>query len=240
MNKVKEKSLNELIGINSEKAKKQEEAGTADICSVKVEKVIAILKDICDATIIPNERHNERYLHHYFSRKIQEYYPICYNDVVNSKLHPEWPTYKKNVIDYGRYKEVDKQYVIDDITGTAGFIDFAIGDYLTPKIAIEFKAGFGWKEEGIVFDFMKLMDNKNPFEECISFNIIFREKELSRALNTAKVNEAKDIFIERLGSRLAKDRKFQFWIVEIADKGAQKRIWYMDNLGEEFKEIKRN
>jgi hypothetical protein len=178
-----------------------------------MEKVIAILTEICGATIIPNHSQNERYLHHYFSRKIQKYYPICYNDVITSKLHPEWPT------------------------SSAGFIDFAIGNYLHPEIAIEFKAGFGWETEGIVFDFMKLMDTANPFKECISFNIIYRDKGLSRDLDTTKVNEAKDIFIfqTRLGCRLAKDRKFQFWIVEIANQGTQKRIWYMDDIVDLYK-----
>jgi hypothetical protein len=205
-----------------------------------MKEVIEILKGIFGATVIPNHCQNERYLHHYFSRKIQECYPINYNNVVNSKLHPEWPTYKTSTGIYcGRYKNVNGNYQIDDTEGTAGFIDFAIGDYYQPEIAVEFKTGFGWNTEGIVFDFMKLMDAKNPFKTCVSFNIIFRDNGLAQggflaALN-GQIDGAKQEFQQSLGGRLAADREFLFWIVEIAANG-DKRSWYLRHLKGNFTE----
>jgi hypothetical protein len=174
-------------------------------------------------------------LHHYFSHKIQECYPINYNDVVSSKLHPEWPTNKTSTgIDGGKYKKVGKIYEISD-AGSAGFIDFAIGDYLQPEIAVEFKTRFGWNRKGIVFDFMKLMDAKNPFKTCVSFNLIFRKDGLAKGGFLAALTNAKQEFQTRLGDRLATDREFLFWIVEIAKDG-NKRSWYLDNLGKNFTE----
>jgi hypothetical protein len=74
---------------------------------------------------------NERYLHHYFTKQIQEYYPIVYEDINQCKLHPEWATSNK-YRSGGKYKKDGNEYVIDD-NGTSGFIDFALGEYDKPE-----------------------------------------------------------------------------------------------------------
>ncbi len=74
-------------------------------------------------------------------------------------------------------KKENKVY-LPNKNGGAGFIDFAIGDYNEPGIGIGFSLKYGWSHEEIVYDFLKLLDKKNPFKVSISFNIIFREKRL--------------------------------------------------------------
>ncbi|MCD6506565.1 hypothetical protein J7M22_08050, partial [Candidatus Poribacteria bacterium] len=104
---------------------------------------------------------NERYLHHFFSHILQKKYNMLNlsGDNGNITLHPEWPTYKEQTkLDYGRYKKVNGKYYPDK-NGTAGFIDFAIGDYNKPDIGIEFSLKYGWSHEEIVYDFLKLLDS---------------------------------------------------------------------------------
>ncbi|NLJ82045.1 MAG: hypothetical protein GX330_02840, partial [Bacteroidales bacterium] len=93
---------------------------------------------------------------------MQKKYPICYDNLLHSKLHPEWAT-------SGKYKKSEKEYLIDE-KGTCGFIDFAIGDYENPDLCIEFKHNKSWNFQSIVFDFMKLMDSNNKMKSAISFS----------------------------------------------------------------------
>lgn len=192
------------------------------------QQVIDILTGIYNLNIT-NPCYNERYLHHYFTEKIQKTYQVVYDNLLLSQLHPEWAT-------KGMYKKKDgeKEYQIDE-NGTSGHIDFALGNHVNPDLGIEFKHNKSWIFQSIVFDFMKLMDSKNKIESAISFSIIYREKELSDKLEN-ELNKTIDELINRLGSRLDKNRPFLFWIIEVAHKSKtkQKKSWFCNNLDKKF------
>lgn len=191
--------------------------------------VIDILTDIYNLNIT-DFCQNERYLHHYFTEKIQKEFPIIYDNLYQSKLHPELAT-------EGEYKKEGKEYITAE-KGTCGHIDFAIGNYNNPDLGIEFKHNKSWIFQSMVFDFMKLMDSDNKIKSAISFSIIYREKELSNQLEN-ELNKTIDELINRLANRLDKNRPFLFWIIEIAHKSKikQKRSWFCNNLDEKFQEL---
>jgi hypothetical protein len=228
--------------------------------------IIKILKNIYSPIqILPNHCQNERYLHHYFSNKLQNIistetpdplrkYAIIYNHLARSSFHPEWPSKKsiKNdtISDCGKYRydKTSKKYIVDDENGTSGFIDFAIGDYITPEIGIEFTASFGWKGEEIIYDMMKLMDSRNPFKKVVSYNIIFREKRLPK-----KTTKSYDKFIGAIANSLSnyqdrlnigiknyyeRNREYLFWIIEIGQN--ETRSWYCTNISTLTKSSPRN
>jgi hypothetical protein len=194
------------------------------------QQVIDILTNICNLNIT-EPCYNERYLHHYFTEKVQKVYPIVYDNLSQSKLHPEWTT-------IGKYRKESKEYIITE-KGTCGHIDFAIGDYNNPDLGIEFKHTTSWNYQSLIFDFMKLLDIKNKIKSAISFSIIYRENELSNRLTLNKINETIEIFTNRLDNRLEKDRPFLFWIIEVAPKSKtnQKKSWFCNSLDEKFKEL---
>jgi hypothetical protein len=206
-----------------------------------MEHVFSVLNRICQLDIVPNKIQNERYLHHYFSKQIQETYPVNLEKVTESKFHPEWPTYKTQTgVKFGRYKnKEDKGYQIDDIDGTAGFIDFAIGNYSKPYIAVEFTSKYGWSSEEITYDFMKLLDSKNPFSKVISFNLILRNNELSRGKYLTNLEKSMNKAMADAKTRLiTKERldtnvEILFWIIEISITG-KKRSWYINEIENDF------
>lgn len=125
---------------------------------------------------------NERYLHHHFSHLIQKKHdPLnLRGDKRAIVLHPEWPTYKKQTgLCYGRNRRENGKYR-PNTEGTAGFIDFAVGSYYEPHIGIEFSLKYGWSNEDIIYDFLKLLDRQNPFKTSVSLNLIFRNWGLVR------------------------------------------------------------
>ena len=136
--------------------------------------VLKVILGIAQSTRHGGLMFNERYLHHFFSHLLQQRHNLLNltGDRTAIMIHPEWPTYKKQTgLAYGRYRRDNRKYK-PNIEGTAGFIDFAIGDYNNPDIAIEFSLKYGWSHEEIVYDFLKLSDRKNPFKASISFNMI--------------------------------------------------------------------
>lgn len=198
----------------------------------KYEEVLKILNEIYNLDF--NEFcANERYLHHYFSKLIQEKNPIIYNDLTNCKLHPEWATANQFRVNGGKYKNENKIYIIHN-NGTSGFIDFVLGEYNNPLIGIEFKSSKSWNFQSIVFDYMKLLDKSNNIRTVISFSIIYREKGLSNKLTLEKINETIFELKKRLNGRLNLNRKFLFWIVEISLNSKVKNSWYCTNLDKNF------
>jgi len=186
---------------------------------------------------------NERYLHHYFSHKLQDKHKIL--NLTNNKteitLHPEWPTYKKaTCLNYGRYKKVNKKTYQPNKNGIAGFVDFAIGDYNKPHIGIEFSLKYGWSNEEIIFDLLKLMDRKNPFKMVISFNVIFREMNLVKGgyLKDLKehMNKAVKEAIRRLKNDTCDNSRELYFIVTEIDKNNNKRPWYYNRKNGRFEE----
>lgn len=121
---------------------------------------------------------NERYLHHFFSHRIQVIHPKLMDlldPAIPMRFHPEWPTYKEATgIDCGKYQEVNCRYLPVESGKKGGFIDFAFGPYLSPEIAVEFKLVFGWQGEAITFDYMKLLDGRNPFKSVVQVTVLMR------------------------------------------------------------------
>lgn len=200
--------------------------------NLAIRQIIEVLTNIYNLNIqVPCL--NERYLHHYFTKKIQSEYSIILNELNKSKLHPEWATANQYRLNGGKYKKNNNEYEIND-NGTSGFIDFALGNYNNPQICIEFKCNKSWSFQSIVFDYMKLMDKNNELQQAVSFSIIYRDIKLSNELNLNKINETISELKKRLNKRLATNRRFIFWIVEIAIETKRKRSWYCTNLDEKF------
>lgn len=191
---------------------------------------------------------NERYLHHYFSHKWlslyehenkQEISLIKENE--NLIFHPEWPTYKKATgIGYGKYRKENKPgdsepgKYMPCAEGTAGFIDFAIGEYQAPKIGIEMTLKYGWSNEEVIYDFVKLLDKGNPFEVVYSLNVILRDKRLPEGGMMkdleSHIHSAYQEAIRRLGEQYAVERERHLIILEITTEGRRK--WVLS--GEKF------
>ena len=189
---------------------------------------------------------NERYIHHFMSHKLQEHLDLDCLKTMNGKplLHPEWPTWKKSTgIKCGQYigrkEDGTKEYhPVSPPQGSAGFIDFALGDYGHPSVAIEVTLKDSWQHEEIVYDLVKLLDGRNrAFNAVISCNVIRRENGLPTAGGRVKVhsrmNEAYAEAKMRLGEMFCNDGRRQFFIItEIA--GDQRRHWCFDKDTEEF------
>lgn len=192
---------------------------------------------------------NERYIHHLVSHEIQEHLDLSCLLTTDSRplLHPEWPTWKKSTdIRCAQYAGVrneknKKQYLPVTLPkGGAGFIDFALGDYQSPSVAIEITLKNSWSHEEIVYDLVKLLDGRNnSFGTVISCNIIRRDKGLSEKGNKKKLhrrmNEAYTDAKKRLGVMFCDDGRLQFFVVtEIT--GDERRHWCFDATTEEFHE----
>jgi len=189
---------------------------------------------------------NERYLHHSFSKLIHCVHPTALDLFAEAsllRLHPEWPTYKEATgIDFGKYREVDKQYVAVDTGKKGGFIDFALGPYLAPPVAVEFKLLFGWQGEAVAFDYMKLLDGRNPFRAVVQVTVLMRpnglvaagRKEAIRcAMNTAYM-EAVTRLERNDCTRPVATRRHRFIITELGP--LERRHWLHCIEGGEFSE----
>lgn len=155
---------------------------------------------------------NERYPHHLFSHMVQKVYPVSVQNTYG--LHPEWATAINGKRHGGRYKRVGYEYWPTSSGGSAGFIDFAIGDAENPECAIEFKMAKKLDKEGVIFDYMKLMDGRNSFSNAISVVVYYGHKihsplcdpeVLYNCLSEAKKRLCKDFI----------DRPHQFHVVEV-------------------------
>ena len=190
---------------------------------------------------------NERYLHHFFSHRIQcaEPNPMPLLDPATPlRFHPEWPTYKEATeISFGTYQKTGGMYLPLEAGRKGGFIDFAIGPYLAPEVAVEFKLfNNGWDAEGVTFDYMKLLDGRNPFKAVVSVVVILRPKRVAvagwreaieRAINSAYREAGR-----RLGDGLSRpvaDRTQRFVVMEIAPQ--ERRHWYNGTIGGPFAEV---
>lgn len=205
---------------------------------LKTKDVLKVILDVAQSIKYRGLMLNERYLHHYFSHLLQK----KYNSLTLTRsdraitLHPEWPTYKEQTkISFGRYKNYkknNKDNYQPDSNGKGGLIDFAIGDYNKPDIGIEFTLKYGWSNEDIVFDFLKLLDKKNPFKASISFNVIFRSRELVKDRYLRDLEDHMNAAYREAINRLRYDvcdnsRDIYFMIAEI-DKDNNRRYWYFD------------
>lgn len=212
-----------------------------------IRQLIKEIKDISE----PEKTHwNERYLHHKFSHLVQKEsdYEINVTDAKNL-LHPEWATSIKDVREGGFYAKVkvdDKEEYEPRLSrkntksdlegGSPGFIDFAIGDFNNPDYAVEFKMAKNMDAKGFVFDYMKLLDNRNKFEkEVISLSVVLgRKTKLEVEDLNGYLKKAKD----KLGEYLSKpdDRKVLFYVIQI-NEGKLPVEWKCENIEIEFKQV---
>jgi hypothetical protein len=184
---------------------------------------------------------NERYLHHKLSMLLQENgFHISVKDIDSKKslLHPEWPTFKEATDnEFAKYKYIkeDRIYKKANTNGSSGFIDFAIGEYSSPEIAIEITAKRAWSNEEIVFDLIKLLDKDNPFKQVFSINFIFRDKGITKGGHLANLEQRINqliLTVKERGISIDKKRESHLLIYEIADDPT-KRFWRSLNC-EEF------
>ena len=189
--------------------------------------------------LIENLRHidstthlNERYLHHLFSRQIQNDYPIELN--CESQLHPEWATSIKDKRKGGIYKKVGNSYEIVESDGSPGFIDFAIGNAENPDCAIEFKMSTHFNKEGLIYDYMKLLDGRNHFDRALSVAVYYGHSSHSKLCEAKELNTCLRKAIDRLKG-VESDRPFKLFFLEIIDGRVVKRLECSNNR--EFAEI---
>lgn len=193
------------------------------------EELIDELKDIDTKAHL-----NERYLHHRFSFLLQqdEKYRITFSS--KDIFHPEWATYINDIEERhgGRYENPTKKNHIvkdnkeDNSNRGAGFIDFAIGNPVNPDFAIEFKMDNGFDHEGVIYDYMKLLDPRNHFQKAISLVVLYGQSRASKIFEITSLSS----FVEKAIQRLKKSvidfspRPFHFYIVEIFDKVNHRHI----------------
>lgn len=179
---------------------------------------------------------NERYLHHWFSYLVQQPLGPCLADKTDAnkaRLLPEWPTWKEGAgLHRRKYrKDLDGHFQRDE-QGTAGHLDFAIGTvYEEPTIGIEFKLMEGWvSHEGIVFDCMKMLDARLPFQLSASLNVILRPHGLVQngKLERLKrrMKDAFDEAKERLGADACSPESRKLWLVVAEISENQRRYWH--------------
>ncbi len=167
---------------------------------------------------------NERYLHHWFSHLVQKKLGgTCFPTKTSTStvlLHPEWPTWKKSGAQYRKYRKHDGHYRPNE-KGNAGFIDFAVGERQKPTIGIEFCLSNSWRHEAVVFDFLKMLDGRLPFQAVVCWIILLRSKGAAEGKKQKRLETAMTAAAQEARERLNSDvcgesRKVWFVISEIA------------------------
>ena len=218
------------------------------IFAMNIEKIIEQLINDLRTIKEPNSIHwNERYLHHKFSHLVQKEsdYEINITDA-KSLFHPEWATSIKGIRDEGGFytrsengyepRPSRKASKEDSKGGSPGFIDFAIGDFNNPDYAVEFKMAKNMDAKGFVFDYMKLLDNRNKFKkEVISLSVVLGRK---TELKVKDLNDNLEDAKAKLGKYLSKhdDRKVLFCVIQI-DEGKRPIEWKCENIETGFKQV---
>ncbi len=203
--------------------------------------ILNIIIEIAETIKYKDSMLNERYLHHMFTSLLQKKQNLLNLTSLTSEdtiLHPEWPTYKKqSKIRCGRYKKENNKYILHE-SGTAGFVDFALGNYNEPEIGIEFTFKSSWSKEEITYDFVKLLDKNNPFRISISFNIIFRKNQLVNnnwLLNLKKaMNNSYLEAMNRLENNICDNNRSIFFIISEIDKTNERHHWYYSKQNRKF------
>lgn len=164
---------------------------------------------------------NERYLHHYFSSQILKEHPIEFSDTC--QFHPEWATEVKNTGRKAKYLRTGKKYCVDDVKGSSGFVDFALGSLDSPYCGIEFKMSTIFNKEGVIYDYMKLLDSWNPFNNVVSVVVYYGHKKHSEWMAADKLTDCVLEAERRLGSRKKAEGPsihIHFIVAEIYERNA--------------------
>ena len=174
-----------------------------------------ILKLVDEISHLNPEVHlNERYLHHLFSRLIQPEFPVSLD--VASQLHPEWATYIANKRCGGCYRIDNGKYRVASPPCHSGFIDFAIGNADRPDYAVEFKMSTRFNAQGLIFDYMKLLDSRNLIGRALSVSVYYGHSSHSDLCEAGVLSGCVKEAIWRLG-RYVSRRNYRFIFLEIID-----------------------
>jgi hypothetical protein len=185
---------------------------------------------------------NERYLHHSISYQLQAASPLLdvHGETASLVLHPEWPTSKRSTgLSFGTYRMRNGRYMPTD-EGSSGFVDFALGAYARPEVGIELTLkSNGWSHEEVVYDLVKLLDERNPFEGVISFNVVLRPNGVSKGQRKQALQRRMREAYKDAQSRLsecvqARERKSLIIVSEIAQSA--RRHWFYDSQMDAFVE----
>jgi len=206
------------------------------------EEILSALFDMSRRICYHGPMMNERYLHHHLSFKLQQIIGglDLFKDASTIKIHPEWPTCKKSTnLSYGKYRKIGGEY-LPVADGSAGFIDFALGNYNKPEIGIEltFKV-HGFSREELVYDFVKLLDSRNPFTYAYSLNIIYHDKQAEKGRLGNFEDTISNLMIEtklRLGD-LLKEGRYHFFIITEVDTDNKRQHWLKNHSMSNFKKI---
>jgi hypothetical protein len=173
---------------------------------------------------------NERYLHHWFSHRVQETFRgICFpisGGTSAVPLHPEWPTWKKDVISYRKYR---KGFPCDG--GTEGLVDFAVGDYQAPDLGVEFCLKPAWNPKEVIFDFVKMLDAKLPFDAVVCWVVVLRHNQLARGGRLCRLQEKMAAALKEAEDRLRGDvcgKSRTLWFVVSEISATHQRHWHLD------------
>lgn len=147
---------------------------------------------------------------------------------------------KKSVgIACSRYRCDSQGHYLSVDDGAAGFIDFALGRYARPTIGIELTLKLGWRHEEVVYDLLKLLDARNPFDFVVSLNLLLRPKGIAGdgdrdALHHRMVDAYRDT-TSRLDYHLAdSNRRRSLIVAEIAPD--QRKYWHHDSTADDLLE----
>lgn len=173
---------------------------------------------------------NERYIHHYFSCRLQHTrYPIKFNEPC--ELHPEWATARLGTLRNAKYSKKNKAYKIDD-SGSSGFIDLAIGSVEKPFVGIEFKTSKSYYPEGVIYDYMKLLDKNVNIDSAVAIDIYYGRKS---KLTSEELNDNIQEAQSRLGERYEKARDRYLWVIQIC--GRELTVFKCSGKSESFSEV---
>ncbi|HAN86588.1 MAG TPA: hypothetical protein DCQ13_02965 [Firmicutes bacterium] len=205
-----------------------------------VNSIKAIAETIDFASLGPYRMLDEGYLKHYLSAILNwDFRLLNLTGATHPvQLHPEWPTYEEQTrLEYGRY---ERRITAEETPvywpanqGAAGILDFAIGGYERPQIGIELTMEYGWAHETIVYDFMKLMDSRNPFSAGVSYNVLLRPAGFVDRVDEPQhlidnMNRAIEDASARLGARVCDNTRQLVFVFTETDEDARRRHWHYD------------
>lgn len=98
-----------------------------------------------------------------------------------------------------------------------------------PEIAVEFKLLYGRRGEPLTFDFIKLLDKRNPFKKVVSAAVVLRPNLNQDQVYADLINAAYNEALTRLGNQYLDPDRIQRFILTVIAKGGRSH-WYNANV----------
>lgn len=190
------------------------------------DQALAIIQEMAQGIVLPGWNLNERHLHHFFTFRLQQGQDLLAltKDDKSHLLHPEWPTSQTGAL----YATKDERHV-PCAAGSSGFIDFALGEFAAPDIAVEFclTTSLGKTAiERITFDYLKLLDANNPFAVALSWSLILGGPKASVKDDLATACKDAQDRLAAFGRSCPSSRKLRFVATEILSDGSRQH-WHL-------------